>query len=579
MTAGEEEAGWQCQAARKPGVGSGLPLSVDKSVRGTSRAPSFLLAPGWRRSATGVTASPANADLAGDGPLRPAPPPLELPTPLRRLEDFADAALRVFSRPPLPPPAEIRSVYLIGICGKGMGALAELLAEAGYEVRGSDQAAYPPMSTRLAARGITVDEGYDPAHLDPPPDLVVVGNACTPTHPEAAAARERGLVQASLPETLAHLFLAHRQPAVLAGTPGKTTTTGLLTHVLRESGLDPGFLVGGVMVGEERTSGLGSGPVFCVEGDEYDAAYFDKRPKMVLYRPNRAVVTSLEFDHADIYRDWPEYKRAFHAFAALPPPDGLLVLNGEDREVRKLAKRTWARVRLYGEEGHEPYGVTFDVAARGLAAVEGGQTFSLVVRGEAVAEVRLPMGGRYNALNALAVSAIALDSGATPQQVADGLASFRGMKRRQEVIADRGGVLVVDDFAHHPTAVSATIRGVRERWPGRRIVAVFEPRSNSSRRKAFQDPYAAALGTADELFLSTPPLRHNDEPADFLDAEAVAGTVRQRGTEARAYPSADALLPDLLDGLAEGDLALVMSNGSFDGLPARLAEALGEREG
>jgi len=496
---------------------------------------------------------------------------------LRRLEDFADAHLRVFPRPPLPPPDAIRSVYLIGICGKGMGALAELLAEAGYTVRGSDEAAYPPMSTRLAARGIPVLEGYDAAHLDPAPDLVVVGNACTPAHPEAAAARERGLVQTSLPEALAHLFLSRRQPAVVAGTHGKTTTTGLLTHVLREAGLDPGFLVGGVMVGEEATSGLGSGRVFAVEGDEYDAAYFDKRPKMILYRPYRAVVTSLEFDHADIYRDWAEYKRAFHAFAALPPPDGLLVLNGEDPEVRKLAKRTWARVRLYGEEGHEPYGETFAVAARRLTPVEGGQTFTLVVHGEPVADVRLPMGGRYNALNALAVATVALDAGATPEGVAAALGSFRGMKRRQEVIADRGGVLVVDDFAHHPTAVSATIRGVRERWPGRRIVAVFEPRSNSSRRKAFEEPYAVSLATADRLFLSTPPLRHNDDPADFLDAEAVAEAVRQRGTSADAYPSADALLPDLVDALQPGDLALVMSNGSFDGLPARLAEALDER--
>ncbi|MEM1057464.1 MAG: Mur ligase family protein [Bacteroidota bacterium] len=500
---------------------------------------------------------------------------------MRRLEEFADAHLRVFDRPPLPPPDQIRSVYLIGICGKGMGALAELLHEAGYAVSGSDEAAYPPMSTRLEARGIEVLEGYDPAHLGTEaeaPDLVVVGNACTPTHPEAAAARERGLVQTSLPEALAHLFLSRRQPAVVAGTHGKTTTTGLLTHVLREAGLDPGFLVGGVMVGEERTSGLGSGPVFAVEGDEYDAAYFDKRPKMILYRPHRAVVTSLEFDHADIYRDWAEYKRAFHAFAALPPPDGLLVLNGEDREVRKLAKRTWARVRFYGEEGREPYEVTFDVAARGLTAIEGGQTFTLVVHGEAVAEVHLPMGGRYNALNALAVAALAMDAGATPEQVAAGLSTFRGMKRRQEVVGDAGGVLVVDDFAHHPTAVSATIRGVRERWPGRRIVAVFEPRSNSSRRKAFEDPYAVALATADRLFLSTPPLRYNDDPANFLDAEAVAEAVRQRDTEAQAYESADALLPDLLGALGLGDLALVMSNGSFDGLPTRLARALDERK-
>ena len=496
---------------------------------------------------------------------------------MRRLEDFPDADLRVFDRPPLPPADQIESVHLVGVCGKGMGALAELMAQAGYRVRGSDEAAFPPMSTRLEAAGIPVAEGYDADNLRPAPDLVVIGNAAVPTHPEAAAARERGLTQASLPETLAHLFLASRQPAVVAGTHGKTTTTGLLVHVLRSAGLDPGFLVGGVLVGEERTAGLGTGRVFCVEGDEYDAAYFDKRPKMILYRPHRAVVTSLEFDHADIYADWDEYKRAFHAFAALPPPDGLLVLNGEDAEVRRLAKRTWARVRLYGVEGAEPQ-LAFDVAARDLTPVEGGQTFTLVVRGEPVADVRLPMGGRYNALNALAVAAVALDAGASPEQVAEGLATFQGMKRRQEVAFD-GEVTVVDDFAHHPTAVEATVRGVRERWPGRRVVAVFEPRSNSSRRAAFEAPYATALATADAVFLSTPPLRHNDDPKDFLDAEAVAESVRQSGTEATATASADALLPDLVADLGPGDLVLVMSNGSFDGLVGRLVTALGEREG
>ena len=496
---------------------------------------------------------------------------------MRRLEDFADAHLRVFARPALPPPDQIRSVYLIGICGKGMGALAELLAEAGYAVRGSDEAAYPPMSTRLEAAGIPVIAGYDAANLDGPdgpPDLVVVGNASLPTHPEAAAARDRGLVQASLPETLAHLFLSSRRPAVVAGTHGKTTTTGMLVHVLREAGLDPGFLVGGVLSGEATTAGLGSGETFCVEGDEYDAAYFDKRPKMILYRPHRAVVTSLEFDHADIYADWDEYQRAFHAFAALPPPDGLLVLNGEDAAVRDLAERTWARVRLYGIEGAE--GGPFDVAARDLRTEDGAQTFSLVVGGEAVADVRLPLGGRYNALNALAVAAVALDAGATAQQVASGLGSFRGMKRRQEVVHD-GEVLVVDDFAHHPTAVEATVRAVRERWPGRRVVAVFEPRSNSSRRAAFQDPYGEALQAADAVFLSAPPLRHNDDPTHFLDAHAVADAVGGAGVPAAAYASADTLLPDLLDALRPGDLALVMSNGSFDGLVGKLTGALSER--
>jgi len=489
---------------------------------------------------------------------------------VRRLEDFPDAALRIFDRPAPPPPGDVRSVYLIGICGKGMGALAELLVGAGYAVRGSDDAPYPPMSTRLRALGIPIDEGYDPAHLDPAPDVVVVGNAATPTHPEAAAARERGLVQLSLPEALAHFFLHDRKPLVVAGTHGKTTTTGLLAHVLAAAGRDPGFFVGGVLAGEDATARRGTGAPFAVEGDEYDAAYFDKRPKMWLYRPTSAVVTSLEFDHADIYADWDDYRAAFEHFAGLLPPHGLLVLNADAGDVRALAAHTHARVRTYALDTEA------DLTARDLRPEPGGQRFTLVVDGAPAAEAFLPLGGRFNVANALAVAALALDEGLTPAEVAAGLASFRGMKRRQEVAGEAGGVLVVDDFAHHPTAVEATVKGVRERWPGRRIVAVFEPRSNSSRRKLFETPYGESFDSADRVFLATPPLRHNDDLADFMDPETVAATIRRRGTPATSYPSADALLPDLLTALQPGDLALVMSNGSFDGLVAKLLSALSD---
>jgi UDP-N-acetylmuramate: L-alanyl-gamma-D-glutamyl-meso-diaminopimelate ligase len=494
---------------------------------------------------------------------------------MRRPEDYPDAHLRVFARPPLPAPDALRTVYLVGICGKGMGALAELFAEAGYDVRGSDAAAYPPMSTQLAAAGITVLDGYDAAHLEPPPDLTVVGNACTPTHPEAAAARERGLAQASFPEALAHYFLAARRPVVIAGTHGKTTTTGLMTHVLRTAGLDPGFLVGGVLVGEEATSGLGSGPHVVVEGDEYDAAYFDKRPKMLLYRPQVAVVTSMEFDHADIYDDWEDYRAAFRAFVALVPADGgHLVLNGDDPDVRALAPDASARVTFYGD------GPGNEVTARDIRHEEGGQRFTLVAPGVDL-PVYLPMGGAYNRHNALAVAALALGEGVAPSDLARGLATFAGMGRRQEAKGAPGDVLVVDDFAHHPTAVAATLRGVRERWPGRlaqgRLVAVFEPRSNSSRRKVFEARYGEAFDDADAVFLSAPPLRHNDRADDFLDPARVVETVRARGTQAAAFPSADALLPALLDDLRPGDLCLVMSNGGFDGLVDRLLAALGDR--
>ncbi|HEX8299404.1 MAG TPA: Mur ligase family protein [Rubricoccaceae bacterium] len=498
---------------------------------------------------------------------------------MRRPEDFPDAHLRVFDRPRLPAPDAIHSVYLVGICGKGMGALAELFAASGRTVRGSDDAAYPPMSTRLAAAGIDVLDGYSAAHLDPPADLTVVGNAAVPTHPEAAHAREARLVQASFPEALGHVFLADRRPVVIAGTHGKTTTTGLTTHVFREAGLDPGFLVGGVIVGDEATSGLGSGPHFVVEGDEYDAAYFDKRPKMLLYRPQVAVVTSLEFDHADIYDDFDDYRTAFETFVGLlPDAGGHLVLWGDDPAVRALAAHTSARVSLYGDSPE------CDVTARDVRPEPGGQRFRIDAFGNS-AEAFLPLGGAFNRHNALAVAAVALGEGVPLATVAGALGTFRGMARRQEPRGEPGGVLVVDDFAHHPTSVEATIRAVRERWAGRfapdaagrptgRLIAVFEPRSNSSRRKVFEARYGEAFAAADRALISAPPLRHNDTPDDFLDPDAVVRTVETHGTPAAAYSSADALLPDLVASLRPSDLVLVMSNGSFDGLVSRLLAAL-----
>ncbi len=490
---------------------------------------------------------------------------------MKRLSDFADAHLRIFDRPAPPAPDEITSVHLIGICGTGMGSLAGLLQDAGYAVQGSDERYYPPMSTRIAEAGITMLEGYDAKHLDPPPDLVIAGNACTPTHPEASYAREQGLAQLSLPEGIAHFFLNDRKPLVIAGTHGKTTSTGMLVHILQSAGMDPGFLVGGLPANGGASCGVGAGRHFVVEGDEYDSAYFDKRPKMMHYRPASAAVTSLEFDHADIYDTWEEYREAFRAFAGLVDPDGLLVLNGNDPEVRALADHTRARVACIGFANEE-------IAASDVRPAPGGQRFTLRAHGREQTEVFLPMSGRHNLLNALGVCAIALDEGVTPAQIAEGFASFSGMKRRQEVLGEANGVLVVDDFAHHPTAVSETVRAIAERWPERRIVAVFEPRSNSSRRKVFEEPYGHAFDRADAAFISAPPVRHNDREGDLLDAERVGDMLEARGVSATIRPDAERLLPPLLDTLRPGDVALIMSNGSFDGLLTRLIAALRKRE-
>lgn len=492
---------------------------------------------------------------------------------MRRLEDLSDAPLRLFERPAPPRPEAVHSVYLIGICGKGMGALAELLLSAGYVVSGSDEAAYPPMSTRLRQLGVPLFEGYRAANVEAAaPDLVIVGNAAVPTHPEAAFARERRLPQLSLPEALGHFFLGGRRTHVAAGTHGKTTTAGMLAHVLRHAGRDPGFFIGGVMANYDATCALGTGAPFVIEGDEYDSAYFDKRPKFMHYRPHTAIVTSMEFDHADIYADWSDYRRAFRAFAGLLPSNGLLILNGDDAEVRALAGYAWARIRLVGFEGGND-----DLTATEVRARDSGQSMDVWMRGARLGELFVPMSGWGNRFNALAVTAAALDEGVPFATIAEAFRSFRGMARRQQVRGEAGGVLVVDDFAHHPTAVRATIDAVRQSYPGRRLVAVFEPRSNSSRRKVFEGPYAEALAAADAVFISAPPLRHNDRMDDLMDVETVARRTRTLGTAA-AHAGARALLQPLLRELRSGDLALLMSNGSFDGLPERLVEELRARE-
>ena len=326
---------------------------------------------------------------------------------MHRLESFPDAHLRLFERPPLPEIGDIRRIHLIGICGKGMGALAELLVDAGYTVTGSDEAAYPPMSNRLAELGIPVYEGYAAPNLNKAaPDLVIVGNAATPIHPEAAAVRERNLPQLSLPEALAEFFLSGKLSVVAAGTHGKTTTAGMLAHALAVGKRDPGFFIGGIMANTNATARRGSDRYFVIEGDEYDSAYFDKRPKFVHYRPHIAIVSSMEFDHADIYDSWEDYQNALRVFAGLLPSNGLLILNGDDPNCRELAEFSWARIRYVGLEKRSD----LDLYPENLQAVEGGQEFDVTHQEKNLGRLFLPMSGAGNRFNALAVVAAALDA-------------------------------------------------------------------------------------------------------------------------------------------------------------------------
>ena len=485
------------------------------------------------------------------------------------ISTLPDAHLRIFDRPSAPDPEQILTVYLIGICGTGMGSLAGLLKQAGYEVSGADQNVYPPMSTRLAAEGIVVHQGYDPRHLQPAPDLTIVGNACTPTHPEATYARAKGLVQQSFPEALAHFFLKSRRSLVVAGTHGKTTTTGLLVHLLKSAGKDPGYLVGGVLQETQTSYDVGSGPHFVVEGDEYDSAYFDKRPKFLHYRPHSAIVTSMELDHTDIYPDWEAYRQAFEEFVGLLPAGGTLVLCGDHEPVRALAGHTDARIVTYGlSQEHN------QVTARDVRSSPAGQSFTLVDDGREVGELFVPMHGAHNLSNTLAACALAMSEGIAIDDFAEGLATYQGMRRRQEVRGVVRDILVIDDFAHHPTAVRETIHAIRQAYPDRRLIAVFEPRSNTSRRKDFQPAYAEAFAAADRVFLSTPPFRHNDNPENFMDVDQLVSDISAEGVPAAAFAGADELLPHLVGVARPGDAVLIMSNGGFGGLHEKLLEAL-----
>jgi len=459
-----------------------------------------------------------------------------------------------------------------------MGAFAGMLKASGYEVTGSDQNVYPPMSDMLRTWAIPVLTPYDPANLDVvKPELVVIGNVIRRVNPEAAEVRARRLPQMSFPAALGAFFLRDRHSVVVTGTHGKTTTTALLGHVLAAAGRDPSFLVGGVARNYDANFRLGAGPHFVVEGDEYDTAYFDKGPKFLHYRPRTAILTSVEFDHADIFRDLPHYEAAFERFVRLLPPDGCLAVCAAHPNAVRIARSSAARVVTYGlatlaqGTGVAP---TIDYSARDLVHGPEGARFVALERSRPMGLAVLPGGGAHNVENALGVVAVARHLGLEFEDIVRGLATFAGVRRRQEVHGEAGGVVVVDDFAHHPTAVRATIAAIRARFPGRRLWAVFEPRSNTSRRRLHQDEYVEALSGAPCVALKVPE-PHDMVPADQrLDAERVVGDLRARGVDARAEADVDRLVRAVTDGVRPGDVVLVMSNGAFGGFVDRLLAAL-----
>lgn len=462
-------------------------------------------------------------------------------------------------------------VHLVAICGTGMGALAGLLKEAGHEVQGSDRAFYPPMAERLQAWGIPTRQGFDPAHIDPDTDLVIVGNVCRKDNPEAQAALERGLKVMSFPQALSEFFIAGKTSVVLAGTHGKTTTAALLSYVLVEAGLDPSFLVGGIPLNFGKSFHLGRGGVFVVEGDEYDTAFFDKRPKFIHYRPKIVVLTAVEFDHADIYRDMEAYRAAFATLMALMPADGLLVACADDPEVMALASQAPCRVVSYG------LGPGATWTAADIQPGEEVTRFSLIRQGHHVGTVTLPLAGLHNVVNTLGVLVAAQAVGVDVKRAARWLTGFSGVARRMQVRGLVDGVTVIDDFAHHPSKVRETVQAVRARYPRSHVLAVFEPRTNTSRRKIFQDAYAASFAGADEV-VAVPPFDAEKIPeAERFDSAVLVTALRQQGQKAVLHGNADEVVADLSGRLAKGTVVLIMSNGAFDNIHEKLLSALRAR--
>jgi len=461
-------------------------------------------------------------------------------------------------------------IHLLGICGTGMAALAGILQEQGYRVTGSDEHVYPPMSTLLEGLGIPVQNGYGPENLEPRPDLAVVGNVIRRDNPEAQALLNTDIPRLSLPEALNRFLVGERQSLVVAGTHGKTTTTALIAWLLYAAGMDPGFMVGGIARNFQTNYRVGRGPYVVLEGDEYDTAFFDKRPKFVHFRPRVAVLTSIEFDHADIYTDLDHVIRAFESYLETVAPDSRVLAWGDAPLVRQVCEHAKAPVFFYGQSPDCHW------QAANLIPAAGGIKFTALKEGRPWGEFFLPMLGAHNVWNSLAAIAALAELGAEPGALQEALAGFKGVHKRQEVAGEFQGVLVLQDFAHHPTAVAVTLQAVRQGYPERRLVAVFEPRTNTSRRRIFQAPYAAAFKDADLILVREPPDLWKVEPEEQFSSRQLVADLERQGQTALYFPDTDQLLAGLLPLLRPRDLVLVMSNGDFDHLVPRLCEALGK---
>jgi UDP-N-acetylmuramate: L-alanyl-gamma-D-glutamyl-meso-diaminopimelate ligase len=469
----------------------------------------------------------------------------------------------------------VKRVYLIGICGTAMASLAGMLQQRGYEVSGSDEHVYPPMSTYLEQLGIPVLEGYTKQHLETfRPDVVVIGNAAASTNPEAAATVELDLPYISMPEAIYQLFIKNKHSVVITGTHGKTTTTSLMAWLLEAAGRDPSMVVGGIPVNFNHNFKLGDGADFVIEGDEYNTAFFDKGPKFLHYRANTLLLNNIEFDHADIYADLEAILDAFRKAVREVGPNDVIVANGDDVNVMSLKGEASARWITFGWDRSS------DAFATDAEEHPEGTEFTAWWEGKEWYRFRTTLSGGHNVLNALADAVIARLRGLSAEEIQKGLESFQGIKRRMEVRGVERGVTVIDDFAHHPTAIATTLGGARKRYPGRRIWALFEPRSISSSRKEFEAGYIDAFHEADRVIIG--PIYHRERYETrygldkMMSVADIADALAKDGIPVEQIGDFDEIAGRVAEEAGQGDVIMVMSSGAFGGVHEKILERLRE---
>ncbi len=475
----------------------------------------------------------------------------------------------------MPKP---KHIHLIGVCGTAMASLAGMLQERGFRVTGSDAAAYPPMSTFLESLGIPVAQPFAEANLNPRPDLVVVGNALSRGNVELEFVLDQRIPFCSLPQLLHDEFLLGKEVLVVAGTHGKTTTTSMLAWIFESAGLHPSFLIGGIAENFGRSFGLGGGRHFILEGDEYDTAFFDKGPKFLHYFPDSVILTSVEFDHADIYKDLDAIETAFKRLVNLVPRRGRIVgfdAGGSaeasiDASIDRCLAKAFCPVERYGTSPRANWKIT------NLKLGEQQTSWSILRDEKPWADFEFALGGEYNVWNATAAAALAAYYEIPRDAIAQALKTFRSVKRRLEVKAEVNGITIIDDFAHHPTAIDQTIRALRSRYPHSRLWVILEPRSNTLRRNVLQDALARSLAQADEVIIAAIFKSEAIPENERLDLHCVVAQIQQSGKQARIFADADAIVDAIAPELRQRDVVAILSNGGFGGIYEKLPQRLRE---